>query len=93
MGPEWTFRSKMAYGFILAVIAIFIGFRLWNCDSIGEVILAVVLAMVTGTIFFSVNKAIFGAEAMNFLGLPYMVSKESEGSPIYVCAADKQDDS
>jgi hypothetical protein len=29
---------------------------------------------------------------MNFLGLPYMVSKESTGSPIYVCAADTNSD-
>jgi hypothetical protein len=91
MGSDWAIRKKMAYGFILAVIAIFIIFRLLYCDSVGEVVLAVVLAMVTGTIFFFINKAIFGQEAMNFLGLPYLVSKESQGSPIYVCAAEKDE--
>ena len=46
------------------------------------------MAVIVGVIFFYINKAIFGVEAMNFLGLPYLVSKESEGSPIYVCAKD-----
>ena len=41
--------------------------------------------------FYYVNKSVFGEESMNFLGLPYMVSKESQASPIYVCAAEKDD--
>jgi hypothetical protein len=57
----------------------------------GEVIMAFTMAIVVGAIFFSVNKAVFGSESMNFLGLPYMVSKESTGAPIYVCAAETQD--
>ena len=50
---------------------------------------AVFFAVIAGSIFFSLNKKVFGIESINFLGLPYMVSKESEGHPIYVCAADK----
>jgi hypothetical protein len=91
MGAEWSSRATLAYSFIGAMIAIFIGLRLFKCDSVGEVVLAVLLAIVTGSIFFSLNKAVFGQEAMNFLGLPYMVSKDSQGSPIYICAAEKDD--
>jgi hypothetical protein len=57
----------------------------------GEVIAAFTMAILSGAIFYIINKSIFGTEAMNFLGLPYMVSKESQGSPIYVCAAESQD--
>jgi hypothetical protein len=91
MGPEWSSRSKMAYTFIALVLFAFIAARAWSCDSIGEIAVAFIMALVAGTIFFYVNKTIFGEEAMNFLGLPYMVSKESQGSPIYVCAAEKQE--
>ena len=91
MGPEWSSRSKVAYTFIALVLFAFIAARAWSCDSIGEIAVAFIMALVAGTIFFYVNKAIFGEEAMNFLGLPYMVSKESQGSPIYVCAAEKQE--
>lgn len=87
MGPEWASRSTVAYTFIGLVLVAFISARLWSCDSLGEIIMAFTLAIVFGAIFFSINKAIFGTESMNFLGLPYMVSKESQGSPIYVCSA------
>jgi len=90
MGPEWASRSTVAYTFIGLVLAAFIAARLWSCDSFGEIIMAFTMAIVVGAIFFSINKAIFGTESMNFLGLPYMVSKESQGSPIYVCSAETQ---
>lgn len=92
MGPEWKSRSTVAYTFIGLVLVAFIAARLWSCDSFGEVIMAFTMAIVAGAIFFSVNKAVFGDDAMNFLGLPYMVSKESTGAPIYVCAADTNSD-
>jgi hypothetical protein len=88
MGPEWSSRKTVAYTFIALMLFTFILARLWSCDTIGEVIFAAALASITGVIFFYVNRAIFGAEAMNFLGLPYLVSKESQGAPIYVCSAD-----
>jgi hypothetical protein len=92
MGPEWSSRGAMAYAFIGLVLAAFIGTQIYRCnDSMSEILMAAVFAVVAGFIFFYVNKSLFGEEAMNFLGLPYLVSKESQGSPIYVCAAEKQD--
>jgi hypothetical protein len=88
MGPEWQTRSKVAYIFMALVIAAFGIVRLIKCDSLGEVLMAFCLAIIVGATFFYVNKSIFGEEAMNFLGLPYIVSKESQGAPIYICAAD-----
>jgi hypothetical protein len=89
MGNEWSSRKTVAYTMIALVLFAFILFRIvYGCDSIGEVVLAVALAIVTGVVFFFINRSVFGEEAMNFLGLPYLVSKESQGSPIYVCSAE-----
>ncbi len=88
MGPDWASRKTVAYVFIGLVLATFISARLWKCDSLSEVMMAMMLAIVAGAIFFYINKSVFGEEAMNFLGLPYLVSKESEGTPIYVCSSD-----
>jgi hypothetical protein len=88
MGPEWASRSKVAYVFIALVLLACIIVRLIKCDSLSEVLFAFTTAIIIGAIFFYVNKSLFGEEAMNFLGLPYMVSKESQGSPIYVCSAE-----
>jgi len=90
MGPEWQARSTVAYTFIGLMLSAFIGLRLWNCDTTTDVLIAFSLAIITGFILFHINKAIFGEEAMNFLGLPYMVSKESQGAPIYVCSAETE---
>lgn len=92
MGTEWASRTMMAYIFIGLVVACFIIIRAFTCESIGEIVIALSLALLVGSIFFYINKSVFGIEGMNFLGLPYMVSKESQGSPIYVCAADVEDD-
>jgi hypothetical protein len=91
MGPEWGSRTIVAYTFIALVLFAFITARLWTCDTMGEVAMAVALAIFVGSVFFYVNKSLFGTESMNFLGLPYLVSKESEGAPIYVCAAETND--
>jgi len=89
--PEWSSRATVAYSFIGLFVAAFMIVRLLRCDSLGEIFMAFALALVFGVGFFYLNKAVFGEEAMNFLGLPYMVSKDSQGAPIYVCAAEKQE--
>jgi len=89
MGSEWTGRSKTAYIFIGAVILTFILARLYACEeSASEISIAFLFAIVLGFAFFKLNIAMFGEEAINFLGLPYLSEKAKNGSPIYVCSAD-----
>jgi hypothetical protein len=90
MGPEWSSRATVAYSFIVLFLIIVVLSRLLvaECDSGKEIMYAMGAAIVAGSIFFTINKAVFGKEAMNFLGLPYMVTKESQGAPIYVCSTD-----
>jgi len=86
---DWSSRSIAAYVCIAIVVALFVIVRLLLCsDTMGEIVIAMVLAVLVGTVFFFVNKKLFGVEGMNFLGLPYLVSKEETGAPIYVCAAE-----
>jgi hypothetical protein len=89
MGQEWASRSTVAYVFIALFVVAFILVRYIVCDSISEILIALVCAIIVGVIFFSINKTIFGIESMNFLGLPYMISKEKTGSSIYVCSSTK----
>jgi ABC-type uncharacterized transport system permease subunit len=79
----------MAYVLIgIFLVAFIVGRMALQCnDILSEIVYAVVFAVMVGAIFFRVNKALFGVESMNFLGLPYVVSKDSTGSPIYVCSA------
>ena len=90
VNPLWHTRCKISYFFIFVVIVSIIGVRYMLCsESMNEIIMAFAFAVITGILFFYLNRTVFGKESMNFLGLPYMVTKQSQGSPIYVCAADK----
>jgi len=93
MGPEWASRSTVAYSFIGILVLAFVAARWSYCnDNLGEIAVAIFMAIIIGTVFFYINKAVFGEEAMNFLGLPYLVNKEKEGSPIYVCSKEESKD-
>jgi hypothetical protein len=86
MGKEWTTRSSVAYSFIgLFILAFFLA-RLFVCETTSELFIAMFIAIIVGFVFFFVNKAIFGIESVNFLGLPYLVRKDETGTPIYVCS-------
>jgi hypothetical protein len=92
MGPEWASRNTVAYALISTVVIAFLLVRYFACESISEIVVAFTLALISAGIFFYINKAIFGVESINFLGLPYLVSKESQGSPIYVCGPENAED-
>lgn len=88
MGPQWQSRSIVAYVFITLLVLAFVLVRLFfsSCnDTFGEICLAAFAAILVGFAFYSFNKSVFGKEAMNFLGLPFMVSKGDKNDPIYVC--------
>ena len=90
MGTEWESRQMVAYSLGAFVLLGCVLIRLLvGCESFGEIVIAMGLAILMGAVFFYVNRQVFGVEGMNFLGLPYLVSKESQGSPIYVCVAEK----
>lgn len=86
MGREWSTRKTVAYSFIGLFLAAFFLARAALCESATELIVAMLLAIIVAAVFFFVNKALFGIEAVNFLGLPYLVRRDEDGSPIYVCS-------
>lgn len=87
MGPNWEKRVMVAYIFIAFVVIAFITLRAINCgERLGEIITAVFLAVMVGFVFFHLNKKLIGVEAINFLGLPYLVRKQDASKPIYVCS-------
>jgi len=87
-GSDWIGRRVVAYTFIIMIVAGCIVFNMVdNCNTKTDVVIAAIFGIITGIFGFSINNSIFGKESINFLGLPYIFSKESEGSPIYICAA------
>ena len=86
MGPVWSSRKIVAAAFSIALCVIVIGGRIYSgCESIGEIFLAAALGVGAGLLLYSLHLYLFGEQGVNFLGLPYLVTKESQGTPIYVC--------
>ena len=92
MGENWRTRINIAYLFMTLIVGTFILARIFlsGCDdTLGEIIIATALAVIVGYFFFYLNKSLFGMESMNFLGVPVLVSKNSDsnGKPVYICAS------
>jgi hypothetical protein len=85
MNDSWTSRPLFAFICMALVLIAFVIVRLYYCDSIGEVIVATALGLGIGIVIYFQNKELFGIESLNFLGLPYMTSKDSTGKTVYVC--------
>jgi hypothetical protein len=89
MGKDWSKRKLVSTIFIsLFILGFSIARWLSGCDSKLEITIAFICAIIVGLLFFRINTLLFGLESVNFLGLPYLVSKASQGSPIYVCMAE-----
>lgn len=86
MGPQWEGRAFLAYMFIIGILVTFFIVRLVFCDAPTELMIAFFTAIACGFLFFKLNTMFFTVEAVNFLGLPMIVSKNKEGETIYVCS-------
>ena len=86
MGPVWASRKTVAMIFAICLVLAVVGGRIYSgCESPGEIVLGGVLGVGAGILLYSLHLSLFGEQGMNFLGLPYLVTKESQGTPIYVC--------
>jgi hypothetical protein len=88
MGPDWS--GRFYFVVIMApLITLAMLFMYWwsGCFSLQGGLLAVGAGCLAGGALYILNKALFGPEGMNFLGLPYLVNKADLSDPIYVCSA------
>jgi hypothetical protein len=86
MGQDWWPRIIFSSIGLILLTTLFILGRLNSCDSLSHAALAFSLGIIFGTIFYIVNRNLFGLEGLNFNGLPNLVDKSDTGSSIYVCA-------
>jgi hypothetical protein len=87
-GGDWTARPWIGLSLALTGMIGYIAYRLINTsDSWGTLTITMLLAIFTGIVLVYQNTTLFGPEAVNFLGIPYLNSLLATGGPITVCAA------
>jgi hypothetical protein len=88
MGPDWSGRFYFVVIMApLITLTMLILYAVTGCFTWQGGLLAVGAGCLAGGALYILNNALFGAEGMNFLGLPYLVNKSDVGDPIYICSA------
>jgi len=88
MGPDWSGRYYFVVIMTPILAAAMIILYGWSgCYSWQGALVAAGAGCIAGGALYLLNKTLFGAEGMNFLGLPYLVDKATIGEPIYICSA------
>lgn len=86
-GGDWSVRPWIGLSIVATGLISYSAYRMIKGnESWGSLAITILLAVLTGTLLVYQNTNIFGAEAVNFLGVPYLDSLLSSGGPITVCA-------
>lgn len=87
MGQDWKGRIIFSTVFTCLIPVLVLFYRMsLGCETFTEILIAAFAGFCVGGIFYVINYKLFGVDGINFLGLPYMVNKNEQGSDIYVCA-------
>jgi len=88
MGPDWSGRFYFVVVMAPIIAAAMLFLYYWSgCYTLAGGGLAIGAGLVAGGVLYFLNQTLFGPEGMNFLGLPFLVSKIGAGGPIYICSA------
>lgn len=75
----------MTLGFI--ILALFLTYLMfYGCNGFMTLLFSIAFGAALGGILSIVFSNIFGQEAINLLGLPLFVQRNTEGKPLYICA-------
>ena len=87
LGSEWELRFYISLGISIVGLLFYTIYQLtFGCSTIGPLILSILLSLAAGALISLQNKGIFGKEAINILGLPFLDERVDTGGPIYACA-------
>ena len=73
-------------GSITTLVLLYVYYMRAGCETFVNGMTTVLVGLAIGAVGMILHKMFFGMEAINFLGLPTLVSKTENGSPLYVCA-------
>lgn len=89
LGTDMNVRSTIAIVLSITLIFMLLCFRaMYGCESIGSLLVSIILGFIMGCILLFQNKSLFGREGINIMNLPMIVTALEKGRPMYVCATE-----
>ena len=88
LGGDLPTRTYIGCGLgALLIISVFAFRYTYGCESMGSLLISLLLGCITGFLLVQQNKLLFGRGAINVLNLPMILTPQERGVPMYVCAS------
>jgi hypothetical protein len=72
---------------LFALAFLYLLFRLSSeCDSLGSSTCGFIFGTIIGIVMVNLNVSLFDKDSINFLGVPLLRNRTSDGNPIYICS-------
>jgi hypothetical protein len=89
LGTDMNVRSTIAIVLSITLVFMLLCFRaMYGCESLGSLLVSIILGFIMGCILLFQNKSLFGREGINIMNLPMIVTALEKGRPMYVCATE-----
>jgi hypothetical protein len=87
LGPEFSARYYISVVMLCSLLFVVGCYRLYSsCESVGGMIVSILLGLLVGTLILYQNYALFGPDSTNMLGIPLLKDRTVNGEKIYVCS-------
>lgn len=84
---QWGTRIPLGATFGGLLLAVYMVWRYMSgCDSVPVILGSTLVGMLAGMSALLIHLFLFGRFSINFLGIPLLADRVSEGRPLYVCA-------
>lgn len=87
LGPAYSSRYHISVFALLSFLFVLGSYRLYSgCESIGIVLLSILLGLIFGTLLIYQNNAILGPASINMVSVPLLKNRTVTGEKLYVCS-------
>ena len=88
LGDDYAAKIPVVATFSSILLILFMIYLMYNgCNGFMTILFSIGAGGLFGGMLSFLYSLVFGQEAINILGLPLFVRKDSTGQPLYICAA------
>lgn len=86
LGPEYASRFYISVMSLMILLFAVASYRMYySCDSLGVIILSIMIGFVIGSLLVYQNLKLFGPDTINLLSIPLLRDRTVNGEKIYAC--------